>query len=145
MRIPESTVRRRFLRSIIRTAAGVTIALPIGACTVDTSVAKAKVIFVLFKRPDLAHEKCLAEWGGKQHTEIVRTIPGLMRWVQNHVSPVSGKTLPVGIGELWFADAQSMDHAMASPEMAAAVEDAKRFLDMESTYAVTVDENTIIS
>jgi hypothetical protein len=49
-----------------------------------------------------------------------------------------------GIGELWFVDAQSLSKAMSSPEMAAAGEDAKRFLDMEKTYAALVSEHTIL-
>ena len=36
-----------------------------------------------------------------------------------------------------------MEHAMNSPQMTAAVEDAKRFLDMERTYALVVDEKTV--
>jgi hypothetical protein len=36
-----------------------------------------------------------------------------------------------------------MEQAMNSPQMAAAVEDAKRFLDMERTYALAVDEKII--
>jgi hypothetical protein len=52
--------------------------------------------------------------------------------------------LPDGIGELWFADAEVMGKAMSSTEMAAAGEDAKRFLDMEKTFAMIVEEKTII-
>jgi len=33
---------------------------------------------------------------------------------------------------------------MASPEMAAAVEDGKKFADMERTYALVVDEKIVI-
>ena len=32
---------------------------------------------------------------------------------------------------------------MNSPQMASAVEDAKRFLDMERSYALVVDEKTV--
>jgi hypothetical protein len=38
-----------------------------------------------------------------------------------------------------------MEHAMNSPQMAAAVEDAKRFLDMERTYALAMDEKKILN
>jgi hypothetical protein len=50
-----------------------------------------------------------------------------------------------GVGELWFESAEATAKAMTSPEMAAAVEDAKRFLDMTRTYALTVDETTIVA
>lgn len=38
-----------------------------------------------------------------------------------------------------------MAEAMKSPELAAAAEDAKRFLDMARTYAIVVEEKTIIA
>ena len=39
---------------------------------------------------------------------------------------------------------EAMEHAMSSPEMAAAGEDAERFLDMEKTYSLVVDEKRVI-
>jgi hypothetical protein len=51
---------------------------------------------------------------------------------------------PDGIGELWFENAQALERAMNSLEMAAAVEDAQRFLDMGRTYALTVEEKTVL-
>jgi hypothetical protein len=53
--------------------------------------------------------------------------------------------MPDGIGELWFESAEAMAEAMKSPQMGAAVEDAKRFLDMEKTYAIVVAEKTVIA
>jgi hypothetical protein len=44
------------------------------------------------------------------------------------------------VSELWFDSPE----AMTSPEMAAAVEDAKRFLDMVKTYALVVDEKRVL-
>jgi hypothetical protein len=38
-----------------------------------------------------------------------------------------------------------MAQAMKSPELADAAEDAKRFLDMTRTYAIIVEERTIIT
>jgi hypothetical protein len=49
-----------------------------------------------------------------------------------------------GIGELWFPSADAMNAALASPEMGAAVDDAKSFLDMERTGLIIVDERTIL-
>ena len=50
-----------------------------------------------------------------------------------------------GIGELWFEGAEALDKAMKSAEMSAAAEDAKRFLDMTRTYAMVVEEKTIVA
>ena len=48
-----------------------------------------------------------------------------------------------GNGELWFDSPAAIERAMKSPQMAAAVEDTKRFLDIERTYALIVDETTV--
>jgi uncharacterized protein (TIGR02118 family) len=48
-----------------------------------------------------------------------------------------------GVGELWFDSDEAMTSALNSPEMAAAVEDAKGFLDMDRTGLVIVDEKSV--
>jgi len=103
-----------------------------------------KLIFVWFRRTELTHKQALAEWSGARHTSIVRKIPGLKRWIQNHAIDVPKETAADGIGELWFDSAETLQQAMASPEMAAAVEDGKTFADMERTYALVVDEKMVI-
>jgi uncharacterized protein (TIGR02118 family) len=103
-----------------------------------------KLLFVVFKRADVGHNQCLAQWHGEKHTALVRQLPGLVRWVQNHVASVPHENAPDGIGELWFSSADALTQAMSSPEMAAAVEDAKSFLDMERTYALVVDEKVVV-
>ena len=103
-----------------------------------------KVIFVLFRRADLTHEQSFAEWSGTRHVSLARKLPGLRKWVQNKVTSLPTEHAADGIGELWFDSKEAMEQAMASPQMAAAVEDAKRFLDMERTYAVVVNEEIVI-
>jgi uncharacterized protein (TIGR02118 family) len=103
-----------------------------------------KLVFVLFRRAGLTHEQSLAQWNGEQHTSIVRMVPGLKRWVQNHAIAVPSEAAADGIGELWFDSPAAMEQAMNSRQMAAAVEDAKRFLDMERTYALVVEEKTVL-
>jgi uncharacterized protein (TIGR02118 family) len=103
-----------------------------------------KVVFVLFKRADVTHEQALARWYDTKHASLVKAIPGLTKWVQNHPVAMPSQTAADGIGELWFDTAEAMRQAMNSAEMAAAVEDARSFLDMEKTYALVVDEKTVI-
>jgi uncharacterized protein (TIGR02118 family) len=102
-----------------------------------------KVVFVLFRKHGLTHEESLAQWEGDQHTSIVRMVPGLKRWVQNHAIAVPSEGGADGIGELWFDSPAAMEQAMNSPQMTAGVEDAKRFLDMDRTYTLIVDEKTV--
>jgi uncharacterized protein (TIGR02118 family) len=104
----------------------------------------AKMVFVLFRRAGLSHDQCLNEWKGERHVSLVKNVPGLRRWVQNHIVSPPNESAPDGLGELWFDDPDAMKKAMGSPEMGAAVEDAKRFLDMAKTYALTVDENVVV-
>lgn len=49
------------------------------------------------------------------------------------------------MGELWFKNDEAMEQALSSPEMGAAVEDAKNFLDMDRTGLIIVEEKTIVS
>jgi uncharacterized protein (TIGR02118 family) len=102
-----------------------------------------KLIFVLYKLPELSTRDFAAEWAGDRHTGVVGQIPGLVRWVQNHVAPADVPDAPDGIGELWFDTDEALSAAMTSPEMGAAVEDAQKFLDMGRTYAVPVSETTV--
>ncbi len=103
-----------------------------------------KLVFVWFRRAGLTHPQALADWGGARHISMVRKIPGLKKWIQNHPTELPNESAADGIGELWFDSAETMQRAMASPEMAAAVEDGKQFADMERTYALVVDERTVI-
>jgi uncharacterized protein (TIGR02118 family) len=103
-----------------------------------------KVIFILQRKPGMTRDACLKYWAGERHTSIVRTIPGLARWVQNHVISAPGEPACDGVGELWFENDKVMRSALNSPAMAAAVEDAKNFLDMEKTGLVIVEEKTVI-
>jgi len=102
-----------------------------------------KVLFILQRRKDITHDECLQHWIGPNHTAIVNRIPGLSRWVQNHVIGPPGESICDGVGELWFDSDEAMTSALNSPEMAAAVEDAKGFLDMDRTGLVIVEEKSI--
>jgi len=103
-----------------------------------------KALFVWFRRSDLTHDQALAEWSGERHTSAVRKVPGLKKWIQNHTTELPNVTAADGIGELWFDTAETMQQAMASAEMAAALEDGTKFADMERTYALVVDEKAVI-
>src|ERR1700756_3365724 len=104
----------------------------------------AKIMFVLQRRRDQTREQCLQYWSGTTHTALVRQLPGLTRWVQNHVISAPGEPACDGVGELWFENDEALQCALKSSAMAAAVEDAKNFLDMEKTGLLIIDEKTIV-
>jgi uncharacterized protein (TIGR02118 family) len=105
----------------------------------------AKVVFVLQRRDDKTLDEVRAHWSGEKHVSRVRQLPGLTRFVQNYVVASPAGHLCDGLGELWFENDEVMEKALNSPEMGAAVESAKDFLDMEKTGMVIVEENTLIS
>jgi uncharacterized protein (TIGR02118 family) len=103
-----------------------------------------KVIFILQRKQGTTRDACLQYWKGERHTSIVRTLPGLTRWIQNHVISAPGEPACDGVGELWFESDEAMQSALNSPAMTAAVEDAKNFLDMEKTALLIVEEKTVV-
>lgn len=104
----------------------------------------AKIMFILQRRRDQTREQCLQRWSGEKHIAIVRKVPGLTKWVQNHVVSAPSEPACDGIGELWFESDEAMTKALNSAEMAAAGEDAKDFLDMERTGMIIVREQSVI-
>lgn len=105
----------------------------------------AKVIFILQRKSGTSREQCLDSWAGEHHTSLVRKLPGLTGWVQHHV--VSAPSEPAacdGVGELAFESDEAMQAALNSPEMAAAVDDAHTFLDMEKTGMVVVEDTVVV-
>jgi hypothetical protein len=91
-----------------------------------------KLIFVLFRRSDLSHDESLDQWSTEQHTS-------------SHAIAPPSDAASDGLGDLWFDSPAAIEQAMNSPQMAAAVEDAKSFLDMERTCALAVDEKIILN
>ena len=103
----------------------------------------AKVIFVLQRRDGLTRDELSAHWVGEHHISLVNQLPGLTKFVQNHVRSAPGEPVCDGVGELWFASDEAMDTALNSPEMGAAIESAKAFLDMDKTGLLIVEERLV--
>ena len=105
----------------------------------------SKMIFIPQRKAGTSRGECLARWAGERHTSIVGRLPWLTRWVQNPVVSAPGDQAACdGVGELSFESDDSLQAALGSREMAAAVEDAQGFLDMERTGLVIVEENTVV-
>ena len=104
-----------------------------------------KLMFMIHRKPGLSRDECLAMWTGEQHLALLEPMKrlGFKKYVQNRVTSLEPAAAPDGIGELWFEDAEAMERVMSSPDMAAAFEDAKRFLDLEKSHALGVDESPI--
>lgn len=104
----------------------------------------SKVIFVVHRRVGSSRAECYEQWAGERHVSLVTQLPGLERLVQNHVVSAPGEPVCDGIGELWFEDDDAMHAALGSPELGAAVEHAKGFLDMDRTGMILVSEKILL-
>jgi uncharacterized protein (TIGR02118 family) len=90
----------------------------------------------------------LREWSSDRHLSLVRALPGLTRFLQNHVVPdpeqQQGEPFCDGVGELWFESADAVPQALQSQEFAAVVEEAQSFIDFERTGMVVVNERSAV-
>ena len=104
----------------------------------------AKVVFILQRRNDKTPDDVRKQWGSEEHLARLRQLPGLRKFVHNYVVASPAGHVCDGVGEMWFESDEMMHLALSSPEMEAAVESAKSFLDMEKTRMVIVEETAVI-
>lgn len=100
-----------------------------------------KLMFILQRRNGTSVEEMQARWSSDAHVAKVKQLPGLVKFVQNHVVASPAGHVCDGVGELWFDSRDALERALSSPEMAAAFESAQSFLDMERTGMVIVQEH----
>ena len=100
-----------------------------------------KVVLLLNRKPDLAQEEFIDYWL-QRHAPLVTKVPGVRRYVISIASKaVAGLPQPDGMAELWFADAEAMEHAFRSPEWVAARQDGNNF--RVNSIAFVTDEHVI--
>jgi uncharacterized protein (TIGR02118 family) len=106
-----------------------------------------KLIYCISKKPELSVEEFQRYWRDT-HGPIAGRIPGLRRYVQSHVVPeLYGRTTQPafdGAAELWFEDLDAMRAAMQSPEVQAALEDEKNFIDHTRVASFVTIEKPVI-
>src|SRR5260370_18833170 len=97
---------------------------------------------VLYRREDLSAQEFAANLR-QIHGPLAERLPGLRRYVQNHVAADPGRKHPGwdAVVELYWEDRASMEAAWRSPEGAAATHHLEEFVDVaKSTCAVVDDE-----
>ena len=103
-----------------------------------------KLILFALAKEGMTREQALTEAGGDLHASFMKKLPGLRRWVVNHpISEVPEKA-PDWVSELSFDDQDALDACMNSPEMAADLEDGKRFANLDKLYSVVVEEKVYL-
>jgi uncharacterized protein (TIGR02118 family) len=101
-----------------------------------------KFLVVLYRRPDLSRERFQENLRG-EHATLAGRLPGLRRYVQNHVAPDPNRKHPGwdAVVELCWDDWPSMEAAWASPEGKLATDHLAEFADLSrSTWAVVREE-----
>ena len=103
-----------------------------------------KMIVVLYKRRGMAEDE-FRKYLLEIHGPIAKGLPGLRKYVQNHVVPDTKRRHPGwdAIVELYFDDWVSMERAWASPQGAASDADLPKFVDVDRTTWSVVDEMNI--
>jgi uncharacterized protein (TIGR02118 family) len=106
-----------------------------------------KMIYVFTRKPDLSVEDFQRYWR-ETHAPIAAKIPGVRRYVQCHVLPelYERENLPPydGAAEVWFDDMDALRTAFRSPEVQAAREDEKNFIDHSKAFLIVTEENVVV-
>lgn len=95
-------------------------------------------ITVVYGQPTSVEE--FEEHYANTHVDLVKALPGLARFTTSHPRAVGPAEAPYFVAELWFADEAALNTALASPQMAAAGEDAGTLPADYSMYLGEVDE-----
>ena len=96
---------------------------------------------VIYRRPDLTHEQFRRHLE-EVHGPLARNLPGLRKYVQNHVCNDPKRNRPTwdAIVELYFDNRDAMEAAWASPQGAASDADLPLFIDLTRTTWSVVEE-----
>jgi uncharacterized protein (TIGR02118 family) len=100
-----------------------------------------KFVVVLFRRPGMTREDFSA-YLRMAHGDLARRLPGMKRYVQNHVAQDSKRKPPAwdAVVELHWENREAMEAAWASPEGAAATADLEAFADLSRSSWSIVEE-----
>jgi uncharacterized protein (TIGR02118 family) len=91
-----------------------------------------KLIAFVYKRPDMSRDEFLRYWRETHGPLMVKSLPDMRRYIQNHVRPEASQGAAVydDVAELWFDDLATLQAAFnssAAQEMLATVASAGHF------------------
>jgi uncharacterized protein (TIGR02118 family) len=101
-----------------------------------------KTVGLLTRKDGWTHERFMKHWI-EIHAPLARKVPGLRRYVQNHIQG-ERKRLDIGetvieidgIAELWFDDHAALEAASRTSEMQALHADGALFIGRIKSYIV---------
>jgi uncharacterized protein (TIGR02118 family) len=101
-----------------------------------------KTIGLLTRKDGWSHEQFMKHWV-EVHAPLAHAVPGLRRYVQNHIRDVRARAdiaetaIEIdGVAELWFDDQRSLEAAARSAEMKALQADGAKFIGRIKSYVV---------
>ena len=101
-----------------------------------------KFVVVLYRRPDLSTERFQTILKD-EHGGMAEQLPGLRRYVQNHVTADATRKHPGwdAVVELYWEDLSSMEAAWASAAGRTATDHLAEFVDLSrSTWSIVQEE-----
>ena len=103
-----------------------------------------KQLSIFRRREDLSQEAFRDYWRNR-HPEVVTRLPGIRRYVQNHVTAVlRGDPGWDGIAEVWFDDIERMRANAGSPVLADIRADEANFIAAGSMVSIVTDEHAFV-
>lgn len=100
-----------------------------------------KQITYFNKRPDLSAAAFTGHWRTR-HAEIVCELPGLRRYVQNHVAGPDPAL--DGVAEVWFDDIEAMRANVGQPALDRIRADERNFIDLDTMGSIIAVPETVI-
>jgi len=105
-----------------------------------------KSIVVAHRKAGLTREEFSKYWKNEHGPLAARLIPGVRRYVQNHLIEIPGMEYEGdGIVEMWYDNAESWQESMktiqSNKELA---EDGARFCDLRNARVWIVEEHVVI-
>jgi uncharacterized protein (TIGR02118 family) len=107
-----------------------------------------KTVGLLTRKNGWTHEQFVKHWV-ETHAPLAHKVPGLRRYVQNHISgertraDIETTTVEIdGIAELWFDDQAAFEMASRTPEMKVLHADGALFIGRIKSYIV--EEKVIV-
>ena len=107
-----------------------------------------KTVGLLTRKSGWTHEQVMKHWVGT-HAPLAHKVPGLRRYVQNHIlgertrTDIEATAVEIdGIAELWFDDQAALETAARTPEMKALHADGALFIGRIRSYIV--EEKVIV-
>jgi uncharacterized protein (TIGR02118 family) len=106
-----------------------------------------KSIAVAYRKPGMSREEFNQYWKDIHAPLAARIIPGVRKYVQNHLIPVPGRESEGdGVVEMWWDNLESFQQFMAWNKTEAGKElgeDAAKFMDMSKGRLWLVEEHEI--